>query len=113
MPRVLQINSNDNLEFTELVWDDDEENVDHPLAKVVELDSVDGVEQPPARRNPTWLNATVTELGISSVRDRWEEEVKVTIVNPEENLQRGTYTFLFRATDGEDITDRTVTLKVT
>lgn len=112
MPRRLKQNNNGNLEFTEFVWDDDEDNVTHPLTEIVELYQRNDNILPNAQRRPNWLSATVNELGVNSQLERWEEEVNVKITNPDNNLSVGTYTFRFRASDGKEETDHTVELEV-
>ena len=113
MSRKLTKNASGNLQFAEKVYDEDRENVDHPLPSIVELDEVDGEPVPDAQRSPEWLQATVSEFGDVLAEERWEEEVTVTITDPDENLEADTlYQFLFRATDGTDTTDHTVTLQV-
>jgi hypothetical protein len=113
MARQLTKNANGNLQFTEKVFDDDEENVDHPLPSIVELDEIDGQPVPSAARTPDWLQVTINELGVVVAEGRWEEELTVTIQNPDENLEADTlYQFLFRATDGTDTSDHRVTLEV-
>lgn len=113
MSRRLQPDSNGNLEFTELVYDEDKEDVDHPFPTIVRLDKIDGTPVSTAENEPDWLFATVSELGVNAQKERWEEKVTVIILDPEENLQANTtYTFRFQATDGVDTTDRLVNLKV-
>jgi len=113
MARQLTQNANGNLQFAEKVYDDDEENVDHPLPSIVELDEKDGQPVPSAQRTPDWLQVVINELGVVAAEERWEEELTVTIQDPDENLETDTlYQFLFRATDGTDTTDHYVTLQV-
>lgn len=109
MARTLTKNASDELTWTEKVYDDDEEDVSHPLTEKVELDKVDGTSQSGSDRNPPWLDAVVTELGV--VGGRWEEEVDVTV--DATALDPGTtYTFLYRGTDGKATTDLLRELKV-
>jgi hypothetical protein len=113
MARQLMKNANGNLRFVEKVFDDDEEDVSHPLSLLVELDEIDGQPVSGPGRTPDWLRATVSELGVVAAEERWEEEVTVTIQNPDQNLEADTlYQFLFRATDGTDTSDHYVTLQV-
>jgi len=113
MARQLTKDANGNLQFTEKVFDDDEEDVDHPLSAVVELNEVDGQPVPGPERTPNWLQVTIDELGVVAGEERWEEEVTVTITSPDENLEVDTlYQFFFRATDGTDTSDYYITLQV-
>ena len=113
MARQLTKNADGNLQFAEKVYDDDEENVDHPLPSIVELDEINGQPVPSAERTPGWLQVTIDELGVVAAEGRWEEELTVTIQNPDENLKADTrYQFLLRATDGTDTSDHRVTLEV-
>jgi len=112
MARRLQTNANGALTFTELVWDDDEEDVSHPLIRIAELYKRDGEVLDTAERTPSWLYVNINELGLNGQLGRWEEEVNIKILDAEQNLSAGTYTFRLRATDGKEATDRTVELKV-
>lgn len=112
MARQLQKNNNGNLEFKELVWDDDEEDVEHPLNPSVQLDKRNGNKLQGPSRSPSWLGITINELGVNSNLERYEEEVVVTIQDPDNNLGSNTYTFLFKATDQKEETERTVKLTV-
>ena len=66
MARRLQTNANGALTFTELVWDDDEEDVSHPLIRIAELYKRDGVVLDTAERTPSWLYVNINELGLRS-----------------------------------------------
>lgn len=113
MSRKLSKNADGNLQFTEKVYDDDEEDVSHSLSLIAELDEVDGQPVPKAQRTPDWLQVTIDELGVVAAQERWEEKLTVTIQDPDENLEADTrYQFLFRATDGTDTSDHRVTLEV-
>ena len=112
MPRQLQKNDNGNLQFTELVWDDDEEDVDHPLNPSVQLDKRNGSKLQGPSRSPSWIGITINELGVNSNLERYEEEVVVTIQSPDDNLGTNTYTFLLKATDGKEEKERRVNLTV-
>lgn len=108
MPRVLSTDSNGDLSFTEKVEDDDGDNVTHPLTNVVQLEKIDGSPAPDP--TPSWLSATVNQIGL--VNGRWEEEVTVTITDAESNLSVGEYTFKFEADDGYDSTVHRTVLEV-
>lgn len=107
--RVLTEEMNGDLSFTEKVVDVDEDNVSHPLTGIVQLDEIDGSPAPDP--NPSWLSASVNQLGVQN--GRWEEEVTVTITDAPLNLSTGTYQFKFKADDGYDQTVHTVLLRVT
>lgn len=109
MARVLNVDGNGDLNFTEKVVDKDKDNLSHPLTNIVQLKSVNG--SPASDNTPSWLSATINEIGVQN--GRWEEEVNVTIKDAEQNLTANTtYTFEFKADDGYDSTLHTVELEV-
>jgi len=112
MPRTLTKNANGDLEFVESVWDDDGDNITYPLSDVVELDQIDGQKVPSVQRDPSWLLTTTIEYGFVPSNDRWEEDINVTILDPDANLSVADYRFVIKASDGKEETIRYFTLKV-
>lgn len=100
MARQLSPNTDGEYEWTEVVTDEDIDDLEHQ-DPVVQLHQVDGVDQTGADREPSWLRWEVEELG--EVDGVWKE--KVHAFAETKAIEDGkTYTFKYEATDGTDAT---------